>query len=41
MAILESSHAGRRVEVEDVLSGSLRECQRPVDEALGLLGEGK
>ncbi len=30
-AILESAHAGRRVEVAEVLDGSLREFQRPLD----------
>ena len=35
-AALESSVAGRRVEVDEVLSGSLREYQRPTDEKFGL-----
>ena len=34
-AILESHHAGRRVEVAEVLSGELREYQRPIDEHFG------
>ncbi len=36
-SILESAHAGRRVEVAEVLDGSLREYQRPIDERFGLL----
>lgn len=36
-SILEAHHAGRRVEVQEVLDGSLREYQRPIDEAFGLL----
>ena len=35
-AILESAKAARRVEVEEVLRGDLREYQRPLDETLGL-----
>ncbi len=35
-AALESSHAGRRVEIDEVLSGSLREYQRSTDEKYGL-----
>lgn len=35
-AILESAHCGRRVEVDEVLSGELREYQRPIDAAFGL-----
>lgn len=37
-AILESDRLGRRVEVEEVASGALREVQRPMDERLGLSG---
>jgi predicted dehydrogenase len=36
-AILEAHQAQRRVEVQEVLDGSLREYQRPIDEAFGLL----
>jgi predicted dehydrogenase len=36
-AILESSRAGRAVELDEVLSGALREYQRPIDEHFGLL----
>lgn len=35
-AILESAHAGRTVEFEEVLSGNLREYQRPIDRHFGL-----
>jgi predicted dehydrogenase len=35
-AVLESSLARRTVEVEEVLSGELREYQRPIDERFGL-----
>ena len=35
-AILESAHAGRKVEVAEVLEGALREYQRPIDEAFGI-----
>lgn len=35
-AILESHHAGRRIAVADVLSGRVREFQRPIDEHFGL-----
>jgi predicted dehydrogenase len=35
-AILESAHAGRAVEVDEVLSGSLRDYQRPIDQHFGL-----
>jgi predicted dehydrogenase len=35
-AILESSLAGRKVEVAEVLDGSRRDYQRPIDAALGL-----
>lgn len=34
-AILESAQAGRRVEVERVFSGEIREFQRPIDERFG------
>ena len=37
MALLESAHAGRRVDVGEVLDGTLREFQRPIDERYGLL----
>lgn len=37
-AILESAHLGRRVDVDEVESGELREAQRPLDERFGLLG---
>lgn len=36
-AILESSHAGRTVEVAEVLDGELAEYQRPIDAQFGLL----
>jgi predicted dehydrogenase len=36
-AILESSRAGRAVELEEVLNGTLRDYQRPIDEHFGLL----
>ena len=36
-AIIESSVAGRPVLVADVLSGKVREAQRPIDEYYGLL----
>jgi len=36
-AILESHQAGRRVDVAEVLSGQLREFQRPIDTRFGLL----
>lgn len=35
-AILESSHAKRTVEVDEVLSGELHAYQRPIDERFGL-----
>jgi predicted dehydrogenase len=35
-AVLESSHAGRRLSVDEVLTGSVREYQRPIDEHFGL-----
>jgi len=35
-AILESAHARRTVEVDEVLSGELREFQRPIDEHFGI-----
>lgn len=35
-AILESAHAGRTVQVSDVLSGELCEFQRPINEQFGL-----
>lgn len=35
-AILESAHAGRKVEVAEVLEGALREYQRPIDETFGI-----
>jgi predicted dehydrogenase len=35
-AILESAHARRTVSVEEVLSGKLREFQRPIDEHFGI-----
>ncbi|MEK6237582.1 MAG: Gfo/Idh/MocA family oxidoreductase [Planctomycetales bacterium] len=35
-AVLESHAAGRRVEIQEVLSGALREYQRPIDERFGL-----
>lgn len=38
-AILESSHAGRRVLVKDVLRGTVREYQRPIDQHFGLDAE--
>jgi predicted dehydrogenase len=34
-AVLESGRAGRTVEVDEVLSGELREHQRPIDERFG------
>ena len=34
-AVLESHHAERRVSVNEVLSGELREYQRPIDERFG------
>lgn len=37
-AIVESAKAGRTVEVEEVLSGALRDYQRPIDEKFGLSG---
>lgn len=37
-AIVESAKAGRTVEVEEVLSGALRDYQRPIDEKFGLNG---
>lgn len=36
-AILESHYAARRVEVDEVLNGELREYQREIDERFGLL----
>ncbi len=36
-AILESAHLRRTVEVAEVLDGSLREYQRPIDDAFGIL----
>lgn len=36
-AIVESAKAGRTVEVTEVLSGELRDYQRPIDERFGLL----
>jgi predicted dehydrogenase len=36
-AILESAHAGRRIAVRDVLDGTVRDYQRPIDEKLGLV----
>lgn len=36
-AILESAHAGRSVELAEVLNGALRDYQRPIDEHFGLL----
>ena len=36
-AILESDRAGRRVEVAEVLNGSLRDYQRPIDERFGFV----
>lgn len=36
-AILESSHAGRRVAVQDVFDLHVREYQRPIDEQFGLV----
>ena len=38
-AVLESSLAKRTVEVEEVLSGELREYQRPLDERFGLVSQ--
>ncbi|MDP6469229.1 MAG: Gfo/Idh/MocA family oxidoreductase [Pirellulaceae bacterium] len=38
-AVLESSQAGRTVNVEEVASGQLRDFQRPLDERFGLLAE--
>jgi predicted dehydrogenase len=35
-AILESAHAGRRVEVAEVLEGGLRAFQQPIDKRFGL-----
>lgn len=35
-AILESNLAGRRVEIQEVLDGSLREYQKPIDAHFGL-----
>lgn len=35
-AVLEADQAGRRVEIREVLDGSLREFQRPIDERFGL-----
>lgn len=35
-SILESDRAGRRVEVAEVLDGSLRDYQRPIDKRFGL-----
>ncbi len=35
-AVHESAHAGRRVDVAEVLSGELRDFQRPLDERYGL-----
>ncbi|MBI3468623.1 MAG: gfo/Idh/MocA family oxidoreductase, partial [Planctomycetes bacterium] len=35
-AILESAHARRTVAVEEVLSGELREFQRPIDQHFGI-----
>ncbi len=37
-AIVESAKAGRTVEVEEVLSGALRDYQRPIDQKFGLDG---
>ncbi|MCB1237446.1 MAG: Gfo/Idh/MocA family oxidoreductase [Verrucomicrobiae bacterium] len=36
-AVVESSHAGRRVSIEEIVSGALRDYQRPIDERFGLL----
>lgn len=36
-AVVESAKAGRRVAIEEIASGSLRDYQRPIDERLGLL----
>lgn len=36
LAILESSTVGRRLAVDDVLAGKVRDYQRPIDRALGL-----
>ncbi|MCB1077648.1 MAG: Gfo/Idh/MocA family oxidoreductase [Verrucomicrobiae bacterium] len=35
-AVVESAHAGREVTVDEVLSGEVREYQRPIDERFGL-----
>jgi len=35
--IVESSHAGRKVTVEEITNGSLRDYQQPIDEKFGLL----
>jgi predicted dehydrogenase len=37
MAVLESSTLGRRVSVDEVLAGQVREYQRPIDERFGLM----
>lgn len=36
-AVLESSHSGRRVEVQDVYEGRVRDFQAPLDKRLGLM----
>ncbi len=36
-AILESDLAGRRVEIEEVVGGDLRNCQRPLDDRFGIV----
>ena len=35
--IVESSQAGRKVSVEEIADGSLRDYQKPIDEKFGLL----
>ncbi|MEM7601470.1 MAG: Gfo/Idh/MocA family oxidoreductase [Verrucomicrobiota bacterium] len=35
-SVVESAKAGRKVSVEDVLEGSLREYQKPIDEKFGI-----
>jgi predicted dehydrogenase len=35
-AVLESAHAGRIVEVEEVLNGSVDAYQKPIDERFGI-----
>ena len=35
-AVLESAQTGKRIDVADVASGALRECQRPIDDRYGI-----